>query len=292
MYVRAPSAHLQKPDKASDPPEWEWQQAVSRHGSEGCWTRVLRKSSWRSQRWAISPVPLIHLCPSRNRTSSSCRNCVLHLKELPGCLPKWQHCDFLICQFPPETNNKQTNNRQNGEISKAKPRNKQKRTSQVSITVVLEGGSPTLKHPHYLVLQRDLWFRHSRCGIWQLSVNQPSGSLWSCRFYGVNSNELRLNWVTKTWPQTPKYTQVSTSYWWQWEPLTIVWEEEELESGSPGSNNQKLDFRILLAQSENIRRKWEVSESSLYMCARGSLEDGRFWKMEEDSGRFWAVYVF
>lgn len=141
-------------------------------------------------------------------------------------------------------------------------------------------------------LARDLWFRHSRCGMWQLSVNQPSGSLWSCRFYGVNSNELQLNWVTKTWSQTPKYTQVSTSYWWQWEPLTIVWEEEELESGSPGSNNQKLDFRILLAQSENIRRKWEVSESSLYMCARGSLEDGRFWKMEEDSGRFWAVYVF
>lgn len=57
---------------------------------------------------------------------------------------------------------------------------------------------------------------------------------------------------------------VSKNLWF----LTIVKrEEEELESG--GTKNT---FRILEAQSKSNRQKLEVSESTLHMCARGSLE--------------------
>lgn len=68
--------------------------------------------------------------------------------------------------------------------------------------------------------------------------------------------------------------------------MTIAWEEEELKSGSP-ENKQSKNYLQNLVSSVREHQAKEVSESSLLMCARGSLEDGKFWKME-DSGR-WKI---
>lgn len=94
--------------RASEPLGWELQMVVMwvptvKPGSSG---QAARATSY----WPISPVPFIYLCPSRDNISSSSRNLVWHLKELPGCFPKWQLGDFfnLSVSSRKKTINKQT----------------------------------------------------------------------------------------------------------------------------------------------------------------------------------------